>query len=142
MVFKAKQQILIHSGREKKIHFVVAPDELINDMRISAKAKVLLLYMLNQSMSWQFYTKQLARHFGVSRQCISRWMGELKKYRYVEVTKHQAKENSINFVYLYEVYPLPKERYWHVFKQWEAYRASIKKNEAAPENIVDIRGVL
>ena len=129
--------MLIHSGRENKLHYVVLPAETLDDQRLSANAVRLLGYMLNQSMKWQFYVAQLARHYGVSRQTISTWMSELIKYRYIVREKHRANENALKWVYTYEVYPLPKERYWTVYHQWEAW----KKRNGAPQpkdNITDI----
>ena len=132
MVFKLTQSQLKHSHRKTserkgttrtRIYYNVVPDELINDMRMSANAKVLLLYMLNQSMKWQFYMNQLARHFSVNRKTLSAWMKELLLHRYVVRERYQADDTGLKWVYVYEVYPLPKERYWTVIKQWEARQA-------------------
>ena len=134
MVYRATQSLLKHSaaakrGTRKRVYYVIAPDELINDMRISANAKVLLLHMLNQSRNWQFYIDQLARHFGKTRKCVSAWMGELIKYHYVERDRvHDAE--TMKSHYYYTVYPVPMERYWTLVRLWERARDRLAEQKA------------
>jgi predicted transcriptional regulator len=125
-------------NKRTRIYYTITPDELINDMRMSGNAKVLLLYMLNQSSKWQFYMNQLAHHFNVSRQTVSSWMKELMKYEYVVREKLPDPRDNFKYVYIYEVYPLPKARYWTVHRQWEAWKKSSTSPAIHEAKIIDM----
>ena len=51
---------IIRQKREK--HFSIVNNEILNDTRLSFKARGLLIYMLSMKDDWKFYSKELAKH--------------------------------------------------------------------------------
>ncbi len=59
---------------------------IINDFRLSWKAKGLLMYLLDQSDSWQFYQTEICRHGPDGRSSVASGLKELEEAGYLKRT--------------------------------------------------------
>lgn len=81
---------IIRQKREK--HFSIVSNEVLNDKRLSFKARGLLVYMLSMKDDWKFYTKELAEHSerdGIKS--IRSALNEIEAMGYLERTQTRGK---------------------------------------------------
>jgi hypothetical protein len=91
----------------RKNYFVVVDKEMINDTRLSWKAKGLMLYLLGQSDGWQFYESEITTHSKDGRDSTSNGLNELEEYGYLRRT------------------PIRNEKGQFIGKRWDIYETPI-----------------
>ncbi|MCP1145783.1 helix-turn-helix domain-containing protein [Lysinibacillus endophyticus] len=69
---------------EKNENYVVLDRGLLNDARLSWKAKGILAYMLSMPDDWVFYVEELMKHGADGEKSFRSGFNELKKFGYLE----------------------------------------------------------
>ena len=69
---------------QKSKNFVVVSRDVLNDTKLSWKAKGILVYMLSMPDDWTFYIDELVKHASDGKDSFRSGFNELKKHGYVE----------------------------------------------------------
>lgn len=94
---------MIYREERTKGSFVQVHKEFIEDNKLSAGAKGVLLYMLSKSDEWQFYETEICTHFLDGHKNIKKYIKELIDNGYIERKKDRNKEGKIYYeYYIYE----------------------------------------
>ena len=72
-----------------RIDFTQVPNVIINDSKVSLKAKGLYLYMISKPDNWQFSLKGMQTQLKESRNSILSTINELIKLGYLEKIKNR-----------------------------------------------------
>lgn len=100
---------------EKNKDFVVINRTVLNDKRLSWKAKGIMAYMLAMPDDWVFYLDELETHSTDGQTSFRNGFNELKKYGYT-VRKRERKPNG-KFEWRTIVHEVPLSDYPQVDKQ-------------------------
>ncbi|MGS0763116.1 DnaD domain protein [Syntrophomonas curvata] len=93
---------------KRKNPFLQISRDIINDSRLSWKAKGLLTYLLDQSDSWQFYESEICSHGTDGRTSVATGLQELEKYGYL--TRDWIRDDHGRYIgRVWEVYEEPAE---------------------------------
>jgi DnaD/phage-associated family protein len=93
---------------KKKNPFLQISRDIINDSRLSWKAKGLLTYLLDQSDSWQFYESEICSHGKDGRTSVATGLQELERYGYL--TRDWIRDDHGRYIgRVWEVYEEPAE---------------------------------
>lgn len=85
---------IIRQKREQ--HFSIVSNDVLNDERLSFKARGLLVYMLSMKDDWKFYVKELAKHSQKDgRDSIQSALRELEAAGYLQ--RIQARQENGRF---------------------------------------------
>jgi DNA-binding HxlR family transcriptional regulator len=94
-----------------KSHFVVVPNTIFDDVRLSVEAKGMLGYLLSRPHSWSVRHGQLQRTLGIGRKLLDRIMQELIAAGYVDRDREQGRNEHNQFkTYNYVVTDVPKQK--------------------------------
>ncbi|GEM_PF-4726723 len=96
--------------RKRNREYTVAPNQLVNDERLSADALGVLVYIISKPQGWQVITEQLMKRFNVGKDKIHRILRELREARYS--TKEFERDDGGRIVGQYMVFydePQPDE---------------------------------
>jgi len=85
--------------------FTIIPNELINDNRMSDRARFLFCYMASKPDDWEFYHEPLAEALGYSVDTLRKYLKELMVFHWVSRSERRidGKFNS----YDYDLHPSP-----------------------------------
>ena len=72
----------------KKENFTSIHNKLINDSRISLKAKGIMLYMLSKPENWKYYPKEIAKNSKDGLDSVYSGIKELIEAGYISRTRH------------------------------------------------------
>jgi predicted transcriptional regulator len=91
-------------NREERTNgsFVQVDKSFIDDNKLSAGAKGVLLYMLSKSDDWQFYETEICNHFSDGIKTIKKYIKELINNNYI--CREQARNEKGKIYYKYEIY--------------------------------------
>lgn len=96
---------MINRLKTEKGEFITISKKLINDNRLSLKAKMVLIYLLSKPDNWQFYQTEIARNFDCGVNSVAKALEELVNKNYVIKTRiHNPKGR---YVYIYDIYEQP-----------------------------------
>jgi transcription initiation factor IIE alpha subunit len=99
------EELYLMINREERTNgsFVQVDKSFIDDNKLSAGAKGVLLYMLSKSDDWQFYETEICNHFSDSIKTIKKYIKELIDNKYIYRERKQ-KSDTKRFYYEYEIY--------------------------------------
>lgn len=69
--------------KHRKNYFVMVDRKLVRDNRLSAKAKGIMMYLLDQDEGWQFYESEITEHFADGPKAIATGLKELEECGYL-----------------------------------------------------------
>src|SRR3954469_25947037 len=84
-----------HQGR-----FVIVPNQIFDDTRLSFAAKGLLAYLLSLPPNWEVRHDQLQRKLGIGRKLLGKALSELIKAGYVTRDESQMRDEFNRFTTL------------------------------------------
>ena len=82
-----------HKTTKAQCPFTQIPNALINDGKISAKAKALYCYLRSKPDSWVFYVEDVKNHFKEGRDAVRGAFKELERLGWLE--RRQLKEGNL-----------------------------------------------
>ena len=74
-------------------NFTIVPNEIVNDSRLSMKAKSIFLYLLSKPDDWDFYIQNIADSCTDGKNAIQTGLKELEEHGYL---MRKKKVNEIN----------------------------------------------
>ena len=81
-----KRQIM-NNLRKEKIPFTQVVNELLNDPRITLKAKGIYAFMYSKPENWNFTIRSMAKQLKEGTTSIGKILNELKQYGWISYTK-------------------------------------------------------
>lgn len=120
----------------KTSNFTVMSNFHLRDKRLSLKAKGLLSVMLSLSEEWNYSIAGLVAISKENETAVRSTLDELKKYRYLIVTKRMPNETiSGRIEYEYDIYEQPQdklelENQW-VENQWVENQGQLNTDKAS-----------
>jgi len=90
----------------KPANYTTISNVPVNDLRLSADALGVLLYLLSKPDDWQVYNLEIETRFGIGRKKLDRIMRELKKAKYIE---REREHDGQRYNWITHVYEQPKE---------------------------------
>ena len=92
-----------HKSRE----FVSVDNKIIGNPKISAKAKIVLIYLLSKPSGWKIYESDIVAHMRESRFAVRAAIKELTVLGYIKKGKKRVKKNGRFDGYQYDVFDVP-----------------------------------
>lgn len=94
--------------KDKNNPFVMVNKSILDDERISYKAKGILIYLLSKPDDWVIYESEIAKHAPDGIKSVKSGIKELIKYKYIHRFKKRNEKGQ--FVgYEYHVFEVPTE---------------------------------
>ena len=87
-------------------NFAMIPNELLDDAKLSWKAKGVLCYLLRLPCDWKIHTEEIEKHSRDGIDCLNSTISELIKFGYIVRTKIRG-ENGRFGGYEYSVFNVP-----------------------------------
>jgi hypothetical protein len=87
--------MILRTNKDKNNPYVVTHRKWIDDERMSAKAKGIMIYLLSLPDDWKIYLHELKNHFKDGVKSISSGIKELKKLGYI--TRHSLRDSKGKF---------------------------------------------
>lgn len=85
---------------KQSVGFTQISNELVNDIRISLKAKGLYLYLFSKPNNWQFYQKNIIRKLKESRKAFDNAVKELENFGWLERIRKKGNDGRfLNYDY-------------------------------------------
>lgn len=94
--------------------YVVINKGFVNDVRLSAKAKGILLYLLSKPDNWRVYENDIANHMKDGKKSIRAGIQELIEHAYMEKAQLRTVGGKFDG-YNYDVYETPKSNGHHIY---------------------------
>ena len=95
-------------------NFTIVPNEIVNDSRLSMKAKSIFLYLLSKPDDWDFYIQNIADSCTDGKNAIQTGLKELEEYGYLlRKKKVNDKKRFIGWDYIMK---LPDD---YISRRWE-----------------------
>lgn len=91
---------------EKKINYVVLNKDALQDVNLSSKAKVLLVYLLSLPDNWQIYIEELSAHSKDGVDSTASAIKELMKNGYITRERIRNEKGQLKN-YIYTVHEVP-----------------------------------
>ncbi|MFW9968603.1 MAG: hypothetical protein ACFFDF_00285 [Candidatus Odinarchaeota archaeon] len=92
--------------KDKENPYVMVNKNWINNPKMSAKAKGILLYLLSKPNDWKVYENELIKNFSDGRDSIRSGIKELIKHGHLFRYKNRTDDGKLNG-YNYDVYEIP-----------------------------------
>lgn len=86
-VTNVNKKNIIRVSKNKNNPYVQINRTVLNDTRLSWKAKGMMAYMLSMPDDWVFYREELIKHSTDGKDSFNSGFKELEKYGYVKVTR-------------------------------------------------------
>lgn len=91
--------------KKHSINFVQIDKNILQNKKLSLKAKGLICYLLSLPNNWQIYKNELQQHATDGRDSTNAAFKELIKAGYIE--QNRTRDKKGNFIYNYTVYECP-----------------------------------
>ncbi len=101
-----ERQTMFRVQKDKNNPYVMLNKELLNDTRLSWKAKGILAYLLSLPDDWKIYEKELAKHSKDGKESLRTGIQELIKAGYIVRTLARDKDGKLRG-YEYKVLEKP-----------------------------------
>jgi len=97
---------IIRVKKDKDNPYVMINKTILNNRKISAKAKGVFFYMMSLPDDWNMNVKELAEHFSEGRDVIYRTIRELEENGYIKKIQRRSKTGNFNQVE-YLIFEIP-----------------------------------
>ena len=74
--------------------FTIVSNQLVEDERLSWKAKGVFIYLWAQKSDWNFYVSEVAKHSTDGRDSLRSALAELEKYHYLARTRERKDDGT------------------------------------------------
>ena len=91
--------------KQKIQGFTQIGNQVLRDPRLSAKAKGLFAYMWSLPDNWDFYKREITKHFTDGINSIRTGIKELENYHYLEIQKGRDQKGDFKYRWLLKEYP-------------------------------------
>lgn len=111
LITKEEFSMIIRTNKDKNNPYVLTHRGWINDKRMSAKSKGIMIYLFSLPDNWQIYLEELVKHFKDGIKSIASGINELRKLGYItRTTLRDSKGKFQGYEYLvHEILPeMPK----------------------------------
>ena len=98
-----KNKTIFRVSKNKENPYVMVNKEWINDNKLSAKSKGILLYLLSKPDNWQVYETDIIKHMNDGRSSIRSGIKELLDEGYIHRQQKRSKDGKFGG-YTYTVY--------------------------------------
>ena len=82
------------ANKDKDNPYVMVNKQFVNDKKLSAKAKGILLYLLSKPDDWKVYQKDIVNHMDDGRTAIKNGIEELVDQGYIERKKARSEKGE------------------------------------------------
>lgn len=87
-------------------HFTIIQNTVLEDTRLSWKAKGIFAYLWSKSDDWQYHSKEVATHSTDKIDSLRTGLNELKEAGYLKITQQKGKHGLFSNQ-IWDLYPVP-----------------------------------